>query len=167
MYSPPTVGGLYVPDVAGPTAWNFTWMKAWCNSRTPHCSWLGYLPGELNNTQSALHVAEWFHSVLGFVPTYWQFDNEPDHWTHYGKNRTAWTTSDNLTPTGLDYATMVRNYLAAVSAKYPSDRYIGIESSGPGPQANYTPYTAELDGAKVSAMAYHSYPSLNGSATSV
>ncbi|MCI4355513.1 MAG: hypothetical protein L3K06_09170, partial [Thermoplasmata archaeon] len=120
FFAPPSSGGgTYVASHTPPSAWNFSWMKSWCNSRTPHCAWLGYLPAELNNTQAAVHMAQWFHNVVGFVPTYWQFGNEPDHWTHYGKNRTMWSTNDNLTPTGIAYATMVRNYINAVSAKFP------------------------------------------------
>ena len=165
MYAAPPQGGTYVASHTPPSAWNFSWMKSWCNSRVVHCAWLGYLPAELNNTQAAVHTAMWFHNVMGFVPTYWQFGNEPDHWTHYGKNRTVWSTADNLVPTGLDYATMVHNYITAVSAKFPADQYIGLENSGPGPNAGYAPDTAMVDGKKIDAMAYHFYPAVNGAGT--
>jgi len=62
---------------------------------------------------------------------------------------------------------MVKNYLAAVSARFPSDKYIGIEASGPGPQGGYTPDSAQSTGSKLSAMAYHFYPALNGAGTSL
>ncbi len=68
-YVPPVGGGTYTP--VSQMLWNLTWFHSWCASRTPPCHWLGYRPGELNNTPAALHTAEWYHSVLGFAPDYW------------------------------------------------------------------------------------------------
>ena len=143
---------------------NFTWFHAWCYSLTPHCKWLSYLPGEQNDTAAAVHVAKWYHQVLGFVPDLWQFGNEPGAWTHYGKNLTTWSTADNSTPSALDYATMVHNYMAAVSALYPSDRYVGIEDAC-ACGAALVSTLASVDGPKLASIAYHSYPWLNGSST--
>jgi len=155
-YIPPLNGGG--PYLAVQTqALNLTWIRSWCESRTPPCLWLGYLPGEENDTQAAIHMAQWFHSVFDFVPGYWQIDNEPDKWTHYGENRTQWSTYDNRTPSALDYATMVRNYVTAVSHLYPSDRFVGIEASCDCDKSLITD-TAALAGPLVQGMAYHSYP---------
>lgn len=163
-YAPGPGGGVYLPHY-NPTAWNFSWMKSWCYSRTPRCDWLGYLPGQENDTQAAVHAAEWYHEVLGFVPNLWQFGNEPDHWTHYGLNRSSWSTTDNLTVSGPAYATMVRDYLAAVAALYPSDQYVGIEASGASDYQNYIADTAATNGLSLSAMAYHTYPGFPGTNT--
>jgi len=95
-YVPPSHGTQYV-GVQGQLV-NFTWFQAWCDSRTPHCQWLWFLPAEENNTTAAVHTAEYFHNVLKFVPTYWEFGNEPGAWTHYGENFTAWSTTDHSTP---------------------------------------------------------------------
>ena len=160
----PASGGAYQPLLTQNL--NFTWFKAWCNSRTPHCNWIGTLPAEENNTALAVHTATWFHQVLGFAPTAWQFGNEPNAWTHYGKNLSSWATTDNHAPSGWDYATMVKNYIAAVSALFPTDRYIGIESNCACGKS-LIPTTAQVDGGKVMAMAYHEYPWLPGSGTSV
>jgi hypothetical protein len=141
---------------------NLTWFKAWCDSRTPHCSWIASLPAEQNNTTAAVHVASYFHNVLHFVPTAWELGNEPNAWTHFGINSSRWSTTDDSVPTGLGYAVMVRNYIAAVSAVFPSDRFIGIESNC-ACGASLVSTTAELDGSKVIAMAYHSYPWANDS----
>lgn len=163
-YSAPPSGGTYTAHSA--IVQNFTWMKAWCYSRTPHCDWLGYLPGQENNTPAALHTATWFHD-LGFVPNLWQFDNEPDKWTHYGENRSVWSTTDNSVPTGMDYATMVKDYIATVSKAFPKDQYVGIEASCACAATWYINDTAQVDGSKVAAMAYHSYPGIPGGSTSL
>jgi len=153
-YKAPAAGGTFTANHN--EVLNYTWIKSWCYSRVPHCDWLAYLPGEENNTQAALHAAQYFHNVLHFVPTYWEFDNEPNHWTHYGKNRSQWSTSDASTPSALGYAVMVRNYIAAISAVFPSDKFIGVEI-GCDCFANYITATARLN-PHVAAMAYHTYP---------
>jgi len=164
-YVPPASGsGKYV-SIASPQI-NFTWFRAWCLSLTPHCQWMANLPAEENDTQAAIHWADWFHTVLKFVPTYWEFGNEPEAWTHYGINFTKWSTSDSIAPTPAAYATMEKNYIAAVSAKYPSDHYIGIQA----PCAcdpTMIAAVAQVNGQKVSALAYHNYPWANNSSVSI
>lgn len=168
----PTTNTFYAP---GPTgryvvstgqAPNFNWFKAWCDSRTPHCVWLVDLPAEENDTTAALHFANWYHKVLGFAPTYWEFGNEPVAWTHYGINMTRWNANDASTPTGLAYATMVRNYIRTISAVYPNDQYLGIQSYCSCDKIDVPP-TAQLDGGKVAAMAFHEYPSIWNSTTNL
>ncbi len=160
----PAGGGAYQP-LAGQVL-NFSWFKIWCNSRTPHCNWIGTLPAEENSTSYAVHTAKWFHQAIGFPPTAWQFGNEPNAWTHYGKNVTSWSTTDNHAPTGWDYATMVKNYIKAISALYPADRFIGLEANCACGKSQI-PTTAQVDGSKIMGMAYHEYPWLTNSGTSV
>ncbi|HZY92455.1 MAG TPA: hypothetical protein VFG07_06765 [Thermoplasmata archaeon] len=156
-YEPPSSGtGRYV--ASHEQLWNLTWFKSWCLSRTPHCSWLTYLPGEENDTRAAVHFARWYHQVLGFAPTFWEFGNEPSQWTHFGKNLTNWSTTDALPPSALGYATMARSYIAAVSALYPKDQFLGLEAAC-ACNAPMTSSTAQLNAHHLSAMAYHSYPS--------
>jgi len=167
-YEPPSSGyGQYVAVPNAQATLNLTWMKSWCDAKTPHCSWIGSLPAELNNTQAAVHAAQWYHSVLGFAPTYWQLGNEPESWTHYGENWTQWSTYDDSTPTGPAYATMVQDYIAAVHAVYPADQFVGLEASGPGNIDDMPEDTAALDGASVAAMAYHTYPPPTGGGSSL
>jgi hypothetical protein len=158
LYQAPASGGAYTPTVAPPDEWNFTWMKAWCDSRSPPCASLGYLPAEENNTQAAVHMAEWVHDVLDWAPTAWEFGNEPEGWTHYGENRSAWSTHDESVPTPAAYATMVHDYIDAIHALFPLDRFVGIEASDPTAGGGLIPDTAAVDGSLVAAMAYHYYP---------
>lgn len=144
---------------------NFTWFRAWCDSRTPHCVWMTYLPGEENSTPAAVHVAQYFHNVLHFVPNFWEFGNEPLAWTHYGLNRTHWSTTDASPVSGAAYATMVHDYIAAIKAFYPSDRYLGLQNSCACNPSLITTL-AKVDGPQLSGLAYHEYPWLNGSSTS-
>jgi hypothetical protein len=161
--APPSGSGHFVA-VHGVLV-NFTWFKSWCYSKTPHCLWMAYLPGEENNTQAAIHDAQYFHNVLRFVPTYWEFGNEPLAWTHYGLNRTSWSTTDASDVTGAGYATMVHNYIAAVTKLFPTDRFLGIQNSCACSPSLITTL-AQVDGSEISGMAYHEYPWIDGSNTS-
>ncbi|MCI4336453.1 MAG: hypothetical protein L3K17_04560 [Thermoplasmata archaeon] len=164
-YIPPPSGvGHYVASPGELV--NFTAFKSWCNSRTPRCEWLSYLPAEENNTTYAVHYAEWFHTVLNFAPTLWEFGNEPAGWTHYGINLTDWSTRDNSQPTNEDYATMVQDYITAVSAVYPHDKFVGIESSC-ACDPSFISETASEVGTQVVAMAYHDFPGSNASTTNL
>lgn len=163
-YQAPTSGsGRYV--AVSELLVNFTWFKAWCDSRTPHCVWMTYLPGEENSTRAAVHTAQYFHNILHFVPNYWEFGNEPLAWTHYGLNRTNWSTTDAFPVSGAAYATMVHNYIAAIKALFPSDRYLGLQNSCACNPSLITTL-AKVDGPALSGLAYHEYPWLNGSDTS-
>lgn len=166
----PTTGINYVAPSSGSGQYtpvaeqliNFTWFKAWCDSKTPHCQWEGELPAEENDSTAALHFANWYHKVLGFAPTWWNFGNEPDVWSHYGINMTQWSTTDAKAPTGTAYATMVHNYIAAIKKVYPSDKFIGMQDNCACNPTLVEPTTL-MDGANLSAMAYHSYPWANDS----
>jgi hypothetical protein len=165
LYHPPRSGqGRYV--ATHEVLWNLAWFKSWCRSTTPHCVWLSYLPGEENDTRAAIHTARWFHQVLGFAPTFWEFGNEPTLWTHYGKNISTWSTSDNRAVTAADYSVMVRNYIAAVSALYPGDQYVGVESAC-ACNGLLAGASANAASAHFAAIAYHSYPSSSTSSRQV
>jgi len=161
---PPSGSGRYV--AVHQQLLNLTWFKSWCLSRNPTCTWEASLPGEENNTQAAIHTAQWFHQVLGLAPTYWEFGNEPKAWTDYGINMSRWNTADNVSPTGPDYATMVNNYITAISSLYPHDHYVGIEA-GCSCNALLISATAAMDAPLLSSMAYHTYPIDSGSNTSL
>jgi hypothetical protein len=154
-YQPPADGGRYV--AVADVIVNLTWFQSWCDSRVPTCEWIGSLPAEQNNTTLAVQYAQWYHSVLGFAPTYWQFGNEPIAWTHYGEDLSTWSTTDHSVPTGPGYAAMVKNYIQAISHLFPQDRYIGMEDNCACNPSMVADTTAQ-DGGQISAMAYHSYP---------
>ena len=154
-YVPPAGGGTYEP--VSTMLWNLTWFKSWCLSRSPHCLWLAFLPGEVNSSAYDLETAEWYHEELGLPPTLWQVGNEPTGWTHYGKNLSSWSTYDDLGPTNLDYAVDARNAIAAVTSVFPSDRFVGLEASC-GCDSGEATAAAQLLGPSVAAMAFHGFP---------
>ncbi|MCI4336028.1 MAG: hypothetical protein L3K17_02370, partial [Thermoplasmata archaeon] len=121
---------------------------------------------EENDTSFAVHTAAWFHTELGLAPAYWQLGNEPTGWTHFGINVSSWSTYDASPASDLGYATMVHDYISAVHADYPGDRFIGLEASC-GCDTSQAQTTAQVDGAQVSAMAFHNYPSTGGSSSSL
>jgi hypothetical protein len=163
-YAPPPSGGTYAPVNASSV--NYGWFKAWCDSKTPHCIWIADLPAEENNTTAAVHWAKWYHDVLGFAPTMWELGNEPSAWTHYGINVTKWTTRDLSTPTPQAYATMAKNYIKAVRAVFPADKFVAIESACACDHTFITE-TASVVGSEVATFAYHAYPSADNSTTSL
>lgn len=163
LYVPPAGGGRYV--AMHDELWNLPWFHSWCYSLTPHCDWLTYLPGQENSTGAAVHYATWFHQVLGFAPTEWELSNEPELWTHFGKNFSQWSTTDSLPPSGPGYGVMVGSYISAVAALYPRDRFIGIEAACAICDKTMVPATAAIAGPSLAAMAYHSYPTLPASTT--
>lgn len=163
-YVAPTGGGTYV--ATDEPVWNLSWFKTWCDSRTPACHWLGYLPAEANNTTAAVHAAEWYHAQLGFSPQLWQLGNEPSSWTHYGINVSRWSTTDNVPVTPTAYAAMARAYIAAVGGMYPLDRFVGIEAAC-GCDTTEAQATATAVGGEVAAMSLHVYPTSGGSESSL
>lgn len=163
-YVAPSTGGPYV--ASNEAVWNLTWFKSWCDSRTPRCQWLGYLPAEENNTTAAVHAAEWYNAQLGFAPQLWQLGNEPSSWTHYGINVSRWSTTDSATVTPSAYAAMARAYIDAVGAMYPLDRFVGLEAAC-GCDTSEAQATAAAVGGQVAAMALHVYPTTDGSSTSL
>ncbi len=164
VYSPPASGsGTYV---ASPEQlWNLTWFRSFCESRLT-CYWLSSLPGEENDTRAAVHYAKWYHNVLGLVPTRWEFGNEPSQWTDFGMNITTWSTTANLHPTAPGYAAMVRAYARVVARWFPNDQFIGLEAACACNRL-LAEDTAQTDGATIDSMAYHSYPTIAGSNTSL
>jgi len=155
-FVPPPAGGKYVGETNA--LWNLTWFKSWCNARPAGCQWLAFLPGEVNDTAFAVETAAWFHTVLGFAPTLWQFGNEPAGWTHYGLNYSSWSTADASVPTAAAYASMAANYAAAVRTLYPTDAFVGLES-GCGCDYRFASAVASALGTRAAGEAYHAFPS--------
>lgn len=130
----------------------------WCDSRAPRCQSILKLPGENNNSAEDAYYANYIVHTLGFQPSYWTIGNEPMLWTHYDLPWSEWRTTDHSVPTPIAYAYDVKAAIAAVRQVDPAGRFIGIESdcecSG-----NYISAVAAVDGANISAIGYHTYPS--------
>jgi len=133
-------------------------LKTWCNSRTPHCHSILALPGENNNSAEDAAIAKWIVTTQGFQPDYWTIGNEPMGWTHYGIPWTSWKTTDASKPTSLAYAFDVKAAITAVTAVDSAAKFIGVEAACDC-NTNWFQDVAKIDGSKISAIAYHKYPS--------
>jgi hypothetical protein len=144
-------------------AFNVTALKSWCASRSSACHAILTLPGENNNSAEDAAIAKWIVSTAGFQPDYWSIGNEPTGWTHYGIPWTQWKSSDSAVATPLAYAFDVKAAITAVLAVDPTARFIGLEAACSCNTAWFQD-VAQIDGDRLSAIAYHSYPS-SGSST--
>jgi hypothetical protein len=136
-------------------------LKTWCLSRGPDCHAILLLPGENNNSVEDANMANYIVNTLHFQPSYFAIGNEPELWTHYGKAWNQWRSSDRSTPTPREYAFDVHAAIGAVRAVDPSAKFVGIEADcecSPG----WFSEVARIDGALISAIAYHGYPSTTG-----
>jgi PKD repeat protein len=140
-------------------------LQKWCNAQSPHCEAILTLPGENNNSAEDAAIAKYVVKTLGFQPAYWSIGNEPMEWTHYGIAWTKWKTTDASKPTSVAYAFDVKAAIAAVLGVDSSAKFIGIEAAC---QCNTAWFQdiGKIDGSKISAVAYHTYPS-TGSTTGV
>jgi PKD repeat protein len=137
---------------------NITALKSWCNSLTPHCHAILTLPGENNNSREDAAMAKWIVQTVGFQPDYWSIGNEPTGWTHYGIPWTSWKATDASRSNPLAYAYDVKAAIAAVSAVDPGAKFIGLEAAC---SCNTVWFQdiAKVDGASISAVGVHNYPS--------
>ncbi len=138
--------------------------KAWCSSRGTRCLSVVILPGENNNSAEDGGIANYLVHTLHFQPTYFAIGNEPQLWKHYGKPWGLWRTTDASTPTPLAYAIDVRNGIKAVRSTDPSAQFIGIESMDQ-QASTWFQAVARVDGSQIAAVAYHTYPSMQGKTT--
>jgi hypothetical protein len=122
------------------------------------------VPAEIDNPAEAAATVQYVEQNLSFHPQYWAIGNEPQQWTHWGIPWTEWRPSDHSTPSPMEYALEVQQYVTAIHAVDPSARLIGIESvvSGLTDPAWFRDLIV-VNGPNLSAVAYHAYPGGNGS----
>jgi len=123
------------------------------------CHSIFSVPGEINDPGAAAVTVAYVENTLGYHPDYWSIGNEPQMWTHYGIAWTDWRWTDASTPSPQEYAVTVQRDIAAMRSVDPMIRVIGIQSEVGGEAGG--PWLAplvSLDGANLSAVAYHSYP---------
>jgi PKD repeat protein len=137
---------------------DITSLKTWCTAQTPQCQAILTLPGENNNSAEDAAIAKYVVKTLGFQPAYWSIGNEPTGWTHYGIAWTKWKTTDSSAATPVAYAVDVRNAITAVTAVDSSAKFIGLEAAC-SCNTLWFQDVAKIDGSKIAAIAYHSYPS--------
>ncbi|MCI4366183.1 MAG: PKD domain-containing protein [Thermoplasmata archaeon] len=133
-------------------------LKTWCNGLSPHCTSIIDLPGENNRSAEDAAIASWIVLGQGFQPTYWSIGNEPQGWTHYGIPWSQWKTSDHSRATPVAYAFDVKAAMAAVTGVDPAAKFIGIQAAC-SCNTLWFQDVAKIDGAALSAVAFHEYPS--------
>lgn len=128
--------------------------------RIVHCHAIMAVPTEIDNTTIAVQTAQYIEQTLGFHPDYWMVGGEPQGWTHWGIPWTSWNTSDNSTPTPLQYAQELQQYVVALHGYDPSMKLIGIESADGGKwfKSQWLSEVALIDGPNLTAVAIHPYP---------
>jgi hypothetical protein len=133
--------------------------KAWCTSRGASCVSIIDLPGENNNTGEDVNMANYIVHTVGFQPTYWALGDEPELWTHYGIPWSQWRSTDATNATMVAYSVELRTVIAAVRAVDPAGKWIGVQSDCGQCSLNYIKTVARIDGTRIAAMAFHTYPS--------
>jgi hypothetical protein len=116
------------------------------------------VPGEIDDPGAAAVTVRYVEQTLGFHPTYWEIGNEPVSWTHFGIPWARWTSNDDSTPTPLEYARMVQQYVIAIRSVDPAAQIIGLQSDTGAPaDSDWFTTLMQIDGPNLSAVAYHSY----------
>lgn len=136
--------------------------------RAVHCHAILGLPTEIDNVSMAVATVQYVQQTLGFVPDYWMLGGEPQGWRHWGIDWPNWQTTDNSTPTPLQYAQEVQSYVTALKRFDPAIRLIGIESADGGKwyDSPWLDEVAAIDGRNLTALAIHPYPDGVGNSNS-
>lgn len=134
----------------------------WCRWIT--CQATMMVPAEIDNASEAAATVRYVEQALGFRPEYWAIGNEPQEWTHWGIPWIDWRPTDDSSPTPMQYALEVQQYVVAMKAVDPTIRIIGIESVLGGTiESSWFRDLVAIDGANLSAVSYHAYPDGSGS----
>ena len=124
------------------------------------------VPAEIDDPAEAAATVQYVEQNLSFHPQYWAIGNEPQQWVHWGIPWSHWRSSDDSTPTPMQYAVEVQQYVKAIRAVDPSASFIGIESViGGTTDAAWFRDLVSVDGPNLTAVAYHAYPGGNGTAS--
>jgi hypothetical protein len=123
------------------------------------------VPAEIDNPAEAAATVRFVELNLSFHPEFWAIGNEPQQWTHWGIPWTSWRPSDDSTPTAMEFAAEVQQYISAIRAVDPLARFIGLESVAGGTiDPTWFRDVVQVNGPNISAVAYHAYPGGNASA---
>jgi len=137
---------------------------SWCKSI--NCSAIIQIPAEIDDPAIALEVVQYTILTLNFTPTYWEFGNEPELWTHYGQAWSSWASSYPSRINPSEYADLISTLISAIRPQFPTIKFIGIAATGRpnqrGPIQNWIAPLVAVDGEELSAVAYHDYPAAGG-----
>jgi hypothetical protein len=148
---------------ASPLAINWTGVRVFF--ATERVQWIFCVGGEDNNAASAANQVAYVENTLGLHPTYWSIGNEPGAWNFFNVPLASRSPSDHISPTPAQYATLVRNYTAALRGVDPSIKIVGIQSGAAATQdPAWLLQLAKVDGPNLTAVAVHLYADGKGTA---
>ncbi|MGA7923344.1 MAG: hypothetical protein WCA77_05155, partial [Thermoplasmata archaeon] len=136
----------------------------WCESA--RCEAIVQVPGEIDSPATAAAEVGYLEQDLGFHPAFWEIGNEPARWTHFGIPWAKWGDWQTQEPTALQYAQLVRAYVAAMRTVDPHAQIIGFPGFGKGEygEAQWISDVVSINGPNLSAVAIHVYPDGDGPA---
>ncbi|MCI4331249.1 MAG: hypothetical protein L3K19_05320 [Thermoplasmata archaeon] len=141
----------------GPCSYNLPAFKSWCLSVTTRCHVVLPLPAENDNPVEDAYIASWIVHTVGIRPQFWSIGNEPMLWKHYGIPWANWSSHDRSRPTPREYAQQLRTTIHDVLAVDPGARFMGLEAACACDRPWLTE-VARVDGGRIAAIGYHSYP---------
>ena len=127
--------------------------------RYMHCSAIMQLPAEINQPKTAAFYAKYVVHTLAFQPAYWEIGNAVPGWKHFGVPWSKWgsVTGPQVTPSA--FATLVKNYIAAVKAVDPAAKFValGIAMGSSNYGKTWIETLVSVDGKQLAGVSVHSY----------
>lgn len=120
------------------------------------------LPAQINSSWLFVHALQYYYAA-GLNPWAVGIGVEPNSWTHFNIPYTSWLTTDNVAPTGLQYALEVQRMIALLQPLYPGLRYY-VQLSGfmhGNLAVKVRPYVenvSKIDGPNLTAITFDIYP---------
>ena len=149
-----------VTDTAGAhskTAVSVAQFIALC--RQLHCHAILQLPAEVDAPATAAYYAKYVVHALGFQPAFWEIGNAVPGWKHFQVPWSRWGSASGKTVTPTAFATLVRQYIAAVKKVDPAGRFLAL-GIGMGAKNYGKPWVetlASADGHMLAGISVHSY----------
>jgi hypothetical protein len=123
-----------------------------------HCNALLQLPAEIDQPATAAYYAKYVVHTLGFQPAYWEIGNSVPGWNHFGVPWSKWGSETNSV-TASEFATVVKNYIAAVKAVDSAAKFValGIAMGTPDYGKTWIETLVSADGHELAGVSIHSY----------
>lgn len=124
-----------------------------------HCHAILQLPAEIDSPSTAAYYANYVVHKLGFQPRYWEIGNAPAGWKHFQQPWSKWGTTSAVKDSPSAFATLVKQYIAAVKKVDSSARFLAL-GAGMGAKDYSKSWIIPLvqtNGANLAGVSVHSY----------